>query len=357
MENKRPMPDIPLSVVEYFRARTGGDGFRNPPIRSSAIGTLDTCRRKFLLDERLGIKGRGYQGALGRGDIYHQFRAHLLLGTPWADAVHAVRTKFEWAKAELAEKAAEAGYLGGRDIKSVLSEMDEDFQVAQAMAEASWSLYPLDFNVWEIVKHPVTNEPLVETLYECEWRGYPVVMQFDVILRDKRNGNIWISDDKTTRLSPRAFGSSKSFSWQIRLYRYGLEKLLGVDPVGAVHTIIKVPTIRQTQKETFPQYIERLKGWYKTKAEENPDDPPIAQSWTRFGGPIEDEEFITRIGSQAAWSQRSPSPNLYPRNDGACFKFDRPCPYLELCCSDPVQWPGIIDSRFDIRFRGDENNG
>lgn len=355
-------PDVPSSVTDYFVTKVGGDGYKNPPIRSSAIHIFETCPRKFLLEERLGLKGRGYEGALGRGDIYHQFRAHLLKGTPMPQAIRDVQRTMDATASRLVELAGPSAMLpGGKDLKSILRAAEDDFEVAQAMAECSWALYPLDFNRWEILRHPETGEPLIETTVRFNSELYgEVVVQFDAVLLDKQKNEVWISDDKTTRLSPRTFAMSKSFDIQIRLYRWALDKLLSYEKtpqppiVGAVHNVIRVPTIRQTQKETFEQYVGRLKLWYQTKAVEQPDDPPIIQSWARFGEPVESAEFQNIMLQQVVRSGVLPVLDQYPRHSGSCFKYDRACPFLELCCSDESQWPSIVDARFDIRFRDDE---
>lgn len=350
--------DVPSSVTDYFIGKVGGEGHRHPPIRSSAVHTLQTCPRKFLLEERLGLKGKGYEGALGRGDIYHQFRAHLLKGTPMPQAIRDVQRTMDATRDRLIELAGPSAMLpGGKDLKTILGSAEDDFQVAQAMAECSWSLYPLDFERWEVLRHPSTGEPLIEQTIRLQDESYgEVVVQFDAILLDKQKQEVWISDDKTTRLSPRTFAMSKSFDIQIRLYRWALQKLLGpgFKVVGAVHSVIRVPTIRQTQKESFEQYVERLKQWYRDKAKDSPDDPPIIQSWTRFGESIESPEFRQVMLRQVVHSNLLPVLPQFPRNSGSCFKYDRACPFLELCCSDEVQWPAIIDQRFEIRFRDDE---
>ena len=349
-------PGIDDSVDKFFIEKVGGAGHRVPPIRSSAVATYQLCPRKFLYDEKLGIKPRHYEGALSRGDIYHQFRAHLIQGTPLAQAEVIVKATLDKTKARLVEQAGSDGRLpGGDDLVSVISKADEDYAVAQAMAEAANDLYPLDPTVWRIAVHPKTGKPLVETLHEYDYGNAKVVMQFDRVLEHVPTGEIWLVDDKTTRFRPKVVAFSKSFAFQIRLYRTGLCDLFPPERVvGAIHTILQVPTIRQKQKESFREYVDRVPQWYKDKMAEGPDAPPIVQSTTRFDEPLWSEELQEVMNQQDLASLGDPVLSKFPRNDGACFKYERACPYLQLCVTEPATWPRFIPLQYDTRFRQDE---
>lgn len=354
-------PGIHDSLDKFFIEKVGGAGHRIPPIRSSAVSTFQTCPRKFLFDEKLGLKAKSYEGALFRGDIYHQFRAHLIQGVSIEEAVKSVRATLDESKTKLAQQAGTDGRLpGGYDLASILSTIDDDFGVAQAMAEAVHTLHPLDPKKWRIALHPITRSPMVETLHEqfYAWEGetYKIVVQFDRVLEHIPTGNIWLVDDKTTKFSPSLIAASKSFALQIRLYRTALCELFPPERiVGTIHTILKVPTIRQKQKQSFKEYVQEVKDWYPKKATENPDDKPIIQSFTRFDEDVWSAELHEIIQRQCIASGRPPVLSDFPRHDGACFKYDKTCAYLHLCNTNPGTWPRLIPLTLTIRFREDEN--
>ncbi len=349
-------PGIHESVDEFFREKVGGAGHRVPPIRSSAISTYQTCPRKFLYDEKLGLKGRSYEGALFRGDIYHQFRAHLISGVPIEEAAKKVRATLDESRVKLAEQAGSDGRLsGGADLSSVLSKMEDDYRVAQAMAESVQALYPLDPTIWRLATHPKSGESLVEYRYESTYsvggQEAKIVVRFDRVLEHIPTGEIWLVDDKTTTFDPPLVASSKSYAAQIRLYRAALCEIFPAERVvGTIHTILKVPQIRQKQKESFKEYVGRVREFY---AKENEN---IYQSFVRFDEPVWSGEFNEIIGQQAGVSMWKPLLSDFPRYDGACFKFNRPCTYIHLCNTDPNNWPRLIPLTLDIRFREDEDD-
>lgn len=346
--------EVPQSVVKFFREKVGGRGWVNPPIRSSACGTAGTCLRKFLYDERLGIKPRSHESALVRGDYFHQFIAGLLGGESPDSVSAAVSKDLDSYKSSLIAAAGKDGLLpGGTDVARACADADQDFLVGRAMALASWSLYPLDPKKWEIL--------LIEEPFEVPVEGLkqPLVGVFDAVIRKRGTSEVWIWDHKTTSVSPRLRASSASFSLQTAIYRIGLESMgfTDTDVVGCVHNIVRVPTIRYCDKDVnFDAYVERVRKWYVDEAAKKPGDPPIIQSWTRFTGDPLSPQVLHRLKEQDRISRCVPNVDKFPQNEKSCFSYNRPCSYLDLCTSDPVQWPQLVELKYDIRFRANPND-
>lgn len=346
------------SVVEFFKQ----EGFRRPPIRSSAMGTLDLCPRKFLYDEKLGLKPKGYSSSLALGDLYHEYRRCSILGMSEADTESSVLSKIAAYEKQLMEDAGKTGLLpNGQSLSSVLEELKDDLAVARAMSAAFNEVYPFKAERWSPMLDP-EGVPLTEKLFEVQLPGIetPVKIKFDNVIVDNQSGtpsNVWIVDDKTTSLRPMDRASSMSFSNQISLYRAVLTQLIqgwGWSSkylvVGSVHNVLKKPTIRYCGKDaSFEAYVERVKKWYREQSE-----PPIIQVWTRFESSLFDPEFLSRLQEQDHASGSLPSIHKFGRRESSCFQYNRTCPFLPLCTTDTAMWPQLVELNYVRRFRDDD---
>lgn len=357
--------DIPLPTVQALR----GEGWRTPEIRSSAIYTRLKCPRKFLLSDKLGIQPKRYEGALSRGTMYHKMRECLLQGKTAEESQAVCSGLLEEAIVKVTGDAGKDGRLpDGKDAASTVTTMRDDFHIACAMAIAVWEMYPLDFSSrWKIAEHD--GVPLVEAKYSVQVEGVrtPCTVKFDCVLEHQQGGDLWIIDEKTTSLDPQIRASSMSFSLQTQLYRLVLTQLLGPERGslvrGAVHNIIRTPSIKYCSKDaSFADYVARVKQWYKDGKPPGTCDPRtgegqrVLQSWTRFSDHPLPPEFKTLLHGQDVASRARPMLDNFPRNDGACYEFNRPCPYLPMCTSDEAMWPGLLERLYEIRFRADEED-
>jgi hypothetical protein len=55
-----------------------------------------------------------------------------------------------------------------------------------------------------------------------------------------------------------------SLAWddQVNFYLLALTLITGKPVTRVIYTVCQKPTIKQTQKETYEEYLERVKGWY-----------------------------------------------------------------------------------------------
>jgi hypothetical protein len=342
------------------------------------MSTLDECPRKFLYRDRLGIRPVGYQSALSLGSMFHKALQSYFLGGTAADRAQALDKMSQDYTNELTTRANPVGLLpDGTDVLTVTREIDEDRYKALAMAETFIHFHPFDLDKWEIL-HSAPGVPVVELLLEAQVPGItqPIRSPCDLALVKKGTNEVWIVDHKTTSMAPKVRAAALSISTQARLYRLVLQHNLaawagisvdrsltegGLQVVGAIHNIIKKPTIKYCpdtkDKGGFHKYVERMVEWYKT------NEDTMLQTFDRFTGPVLDNELgqrLTRIDQAVSWDAttgrqlgREPLDVFYRAGDYVCHTFNRPCPYLTLCSSSPSMWADLIKSQYKIEFRDD----
>jgi len=353
--------EVPKSTQDFFT------DIRKPLIRSTALQVLDHCPRKFLYEYKLGIHPRRYESALTVGSIVHKVLQSMFMGQPATEALATCQSVLAKEQHKLIDSAGPSGFLpGGQSIEASIKRMQEDYHKAAAMALAFWQFEPFPFDQYDILRTP-DGDPVVEMILDCKIPGAsrPVRTPCDLALVDRETGGIWIVDYKTTSLDPKLRAIPTRISAQLALYRLGLQVHLDkwdADSdtkrrvVGSIHAIIRKPTIKYCGKDAnFDAYLDRVVQWYKDSKAKNPDNPPILLDANRFSGPTLTSELYGRLRQycRAAWA----SPNIshfYRAGDSACLQYNRVCPFMALCSSSPVQWPSLIEERYELSFREDE---
>lgn len=354
----------PRSLDEFFK------DVRISPIRSSGIKEFEHCPRKFLYTYKLGIKPRTYQPALHIGNVLHLVLQSLFMGKSQTEALDAAKQYFHRYCNQLLSDADEAGFTPqGKSIEGVVKSAEEDYHKARAMAVAFMSFKPFDWKKWHILYTP-DGTPCVELLLEAKVKGVsvPIIAPCDLALVKVGTREVWIVDHKTTSIDTLARAKSIKISPQVALYRLVLQCHLdqwgeqskehkGLRVCGSIHNIIKKPTIKYCKKDkSFEDYINRVTEWYKEKHKDDPSHSPILQPETCFTEPTMTKELYLRLRQQARASRAAPDlDRFYRAGDYACHQFNTVCPFIDLCDSDPVMWPDIIRTRFDIKFREDED--
>lgn len=359
--------NVPKSVAEFFK------DIRKPLIRSSSLGVLDECPRKFLYGYKLGIQPRAYQSALTMGSIVHKVLQCLFLGQTEEESQAAAKSILSKEQQNLVELADPAGFLpGGKPVESALKQLEEDYHKARAMALVFWNFVPFEPGWYEVLRTP-DGVPMVELMLEYQYPGLsrPARTPCDLALVHKSTGEVWIVDFKTTSFDPKIRAIPTKISAQLALYRLVLQSHLDswahsdLTPpqrvVGSIHAIIKKPSIKYCpdtkDKAGFHFYIERLVQWYKDAETKDPTNPPLILDPHRFTKPLMTSELHGRLKQFCKASQAGPNiDHFYRAGEGACLKFNKPCPYMVLCNSDPAMWPDLIESKFTIRFREDEED-
>ena len=353
----------PTCLEEFFT------DVRISPIRSSGMKDFEHCPRKFLYRYKLGISPRTYQPALHVGSVFHLVLQSLFMGKSQEESLDAAKQYFHRFCNNILASADEAGFTpSGKSVEGVVKAAEDDYHKARAMAFSFMSFKPLNWGKWELLRTP-DDIPCIELLLEAKVKGIPVpiIAPCDLALVKKGTKQVFIVDHKSTSADTLARARSVKISPQISLYRLVLqchidawaeehEKYKGLRVAGSIHNIVKKPTIKYCKKDaSFLLYIERVISWYKDKHEEDPQHSPIFQSETCFSEPTLTKELYMRIRQQARAARAAPNlSRFYRAGDYACHEFNSVCPYADLCSSDPVMWPDIVRTRFDISFREDE---
>lgn len=360
---------IPQTTKDFFT------DVRVPPIRSTPLSTLDECPRKFMYQAVLGIHPKSFERPLTVGSFVHLTLARLFMGDTEEQALAATADSLAASEAKLMKWADPAGFLpDGTDLKSSLNTLHEDYHKARAISLVFWRFRPFDTSKWEVLCDP-SGQPMVERHLDHELSvGWPKTLlrtTCDLALVNKQNGEVWIVDFKTTTFDARKRSIPTRFSPQIALYRLGLQMELdkwGTNQrvAGSFHAIIQKPGIKcGTQEDqdnaeewnctVLEAYVRRLVQWYKNKEAKDPSSPPLILDPNRFHKGLMTSELWQRLERYVEASNRGFDPNYFYRaGESACFKFNRVCPFMVLCNSDPVMWPELVRSMYEIRFREDE---
>ena len=321
---------------------------REAPLRSTYMKDLEKCPRLFLLQDRVGIHRVGYDRALDFGTLVHRFLQSMFLGRGEAVAKQDCQMLYDQTCDRLKEVSTGGLLPGGASMKDTLQEADTNLWKAIAAGLLFWELNPFPADQYQVVEGP--NGPMVECLVE----GGAV----DLVLVNRAK-ETWIVDHKTTSIQPTIRASALTISPQFQLYKRGVESYLSRPVTGVICNIIRTPSIKycpdsKDKDEKFPGYLKRLRKWYET---DDGGGPQMLQVFHRFGNdPLTEQEIDHKIGNYKLASALEPSLPLFPRaGDYTCHEFNRSCPLLPFCTSDPATWRARLQQPgWEIRHREDE---
>jgi len=367
-----PLPGNPASIWGRGVPRTTREFFtevRTPFIRSTPLSVLDECPRKFLYAYKLGICPKVAERPLTLGSFVHLILKNLFCGRTEEEALQSCETALRFHQNLIVEACDPTGFLqGGRDVKGVLADLEEDYHKARAMALCFWRFRPFQAEKWEVLQAP-DGTRLVEVMLETRIKGInPIRTPCDLALLNKETKQVWIVDFKTTSFDPRVRAIPTRISPQLALYRLSLQSHLdhwahdGLLPpyevTGSIHAIIKKPTIKYCpdtkDKGGFQCYVERLLQWYKDAEAKDPTNPPLVLDSNRFSAPVMTSELWGRLKRYSKLSSSPPNFDVFYRaGDSVCLKFNRPCPYMVLCNSSTAMIPDLVRTHFNVQFRED----
>jgi hypothetical protein len=348
-----------------------------PTIRSSPMKMA--CRRKYLFRYRFGLSPRRYEAALLVGRTYHEVMAGLLRNAPSIDedvfdnVVSDLMLQVEaWDRHLYAMELPNGILPWGEQRERIVADARKDVALGIAMARWIWD------RDQEWIRRYRTIA--VEKMITVKLKGLrrPIRLRIDSLLEEIETGEVWIQDHKTTSWD--TLDKAKSLRWDVQplLYRVGVDAWLQsvrkpvdtrprnvkIGPlVGFVHCIIKKPTIRLRQNETFPDYLKRIRERYDDdlavyrRAKGIGSGPPYLRSHIRFDpGPAVTPDLWIQLREADAMAGARVDLARYnqtPDPDNNCVKFGRPCPYLRLCQESPKLWYQYLD-HYDIVSRDEE---
>lgn len=366
--------NVPITTVEFFK------DVRKPLIRSTPLAVLDHCPRKFLYEYKLGIQPKRYESALTMGTIVHKILQALFMGKEPEEALTVCQHLLAKEQQNLIDAVDPSGFLPtGEALEPALKKVEEDYHKARAIGLVFWKFAPFTKEEYEILYTP-WGDPMVEMVLECRYPGIgrPLRCPCDMALVKKGTNEVWIVDYKTTSFDPKIRAIPTQISAQLALYRLVLQTQLDSweeakekpdrEPykvVGSIHAIIKKPGIKLCGKDEkaakeknitpFQAYIERLIKWYEEAEAKDPNNPPLILDPNRFTKKAMTKELWNRLRQYSKASNSNPDIDYFYRaGESACLQYNRPCPFMPLCNSDPVMWPDLVRERYMIRFREDE---
>lgn len=337
---------------------------RIAPMRSSSYRTFQTCPRQFMFRYRLGLEKKGeHAKALHIGKLLHTMVSGWYLGESEKACVGAAAVEHAECLAHLLDLAAQQnGKIWGKPIEEVVRELEKQFALAHVM--------------FVVFQHKYSGrnelrgcEPLTDLIEQplevlLPGRAVPLRGRMDLPLVNHATKTLHIWDLKTLDAKEdtrrRASGVERDIAMHI--YRELLEAHKPPEykayPVKSVyHFIMHKPSIHQKRAESWDEYVDRVRLWYDNrdlKFRENPTEcsPPMHLGQTLFR-PTRPGWVNTAFNDFEVACRQRVDDNLFVPNRESCFKYNRACPYLDLCEQDPVLWPTTTRAHFTQAYRED----
>ncbi len=372
----RPNPGVPLDLLPIMPKRAD--------IRSSSMGTLQKCSRRYMWEERYGLRRAGnyYSEALSVGTLSHILLNSLYMGESLHTGVQkAVGYIADKERAILDQLSGGTKTLPGMPLDKITKGMQADLSKSHAMVNG-WNKFigPRELADWDVLA--------VEPYIRAKIPGISAYIagELDIVMRHRRTQELRIFDHKTTAKS--AVQRAISCAWEpastiiypillrevcaggsnveVTVSKYGfgdLEEIRLSDPsnvTSTVHNILRKPTISFCNKDkTFDDYLDRVADRYEQDMKD-PLSAPFVQSITKYHGhPLELEENAVKLREIDRAAVAKVDIHRFPRtmSSDTCTAYGL-CPLAELCMTQNVaatQWPAIITGKFEQEYRSPDN--
>jgi hypothetical protein len=321
------------------------------------IEDRNTCARMFLYRNRLGLKSREFSEAMNIGSVFHEVMeyvchsGHVDPKTQVTDALGRVRSNYQERVIELRRKTDRAGLLPwGEPLTQRLRVMEKAWRVGEAVASWAYLKDPIDRKRWKVLAVEQAAE-IPGSVLDPQIKS-PLRVKADLILQHRESGQVWFVDWKTTGWDLSKVLLSLRWNPQTRLYRLvlsaggwpGLPK--GARVNGVFHKVVRVPGIRIKDKETLEEYVDRVHEDYAQK--EHQGVRTYATSSIAFNSEPLTPEFRNTLREISRDLRKLARPESYPRNASACFRYNRPCAYMDLCANPSALWKELAGRRFEV---------
>lgn len=343
---------------------------RAPPLRSSNLETLAACPRRFMWREKLGLRHRyEYASALALGQMFHNIVAATFKSSAGRDgglagAIDAETTEVDAVRLRLLEGTGTARQIWAEETGR---KMQDDLNKACMMATI---FFRQPFSIFDL--YPARS--LIEEPIEADTRYGKMRGRLDLVLHETRDGidRLWIVDFKTLDASVSTLDRAAqiSFDPQPYIYRHLLRAIHSdLEPYGTIHIIVQKPNLkfcakdhkaaRGTGKSPFDCYVGRCaQDFYEARFVAARLDcsvgPPMLVRTMPFRSSEDPPWFHARALDYQKETQRpADTANFFPIHS-ACFKYNRRCPFLDLCKAAPSTWRTEIKSNYESVFREDE---
>lgn len=397
---QRRLPPGSLGTDAAQALREAGFRARRPLIRASDWGLVRKCPFFYFLRRRLGIVSlTEWSRALSSGSWFHARLQEDPLTVPESPGVHErmnerIRENVIAMRKNLLKHgviAETASRIEAGETRSALEAMvwyESSLSVRLPRLEGTWRSYFSEDRGWSVL----ASEISISVPNPVRSSGPRLLIRPDKLLLQRKTGEVWILDMKTTSVSPTERLSTCTWEQQTIHYcwviRYALERSrvlrmmlkLGeeVRLGGMIHVAVRKPTITfgmmdrpsvttektitsgprkgTTRKEKtyvgdpdLSLYLERCREWYSAtgrythESREREADPPVNVSWTPAEvalSPRSVFEYLERLRILSRYAMCVPAPCLFPRGEPSWWNDNTA--YRSLYTTEIEAWPEIL---------------
>lgn len=287
------------------------DGFTQ-----SMLGTFMTCPKKCQFRYLDGLKAERVSGAgaLEFGDIFHRA----------LDALYSL-VKGEKPLDHVIDDAIDLIHNQDKEyLQGVPTAPDafEKLETTTGMARVTLQNYMR----WWFADFQELDWISLEEIFETKYADIPIRGKFDGVFRDK-NGRLWLFETKTKGIIDiPTLGDFLEYDFQTHLYMWALRRIFNEEPCGVVYNLVKRPALRQKQTEDLPAFLERIDADIQAEPTKyfsrysHTNAPGELNNWQQNDLDQVIAEVMTMVNLGVAF-----------RNSGACYQWQRPCEYMNLC--------------------------
>lgn len=331
-----------MTIEQWFKENLKD---QKRPISSSSIVDGLRCERLYYFKYRIAIrpKVKPYSKGATTGSLVHK------LMKAGRDGIEKVQQEVFKKHARLVERIKAGEDLTG-DLVRAANDLNHLYQKALAIVTIFWEKFPPKKYMTTICREERRESFGPQATIPCVWIA-------DWVVRDERDGSVWIRDAKTTSESFDSVLMGFLHSVPCRFYRMmAAQEKWGNKVKGFILDMVQVPTIKLCGKDEkvaaklgctpFEAYVQRIKDWYETQQED-----PMRSVAVVFNEDIHNPEIMHALDKITELWEREANPGNFDRDvtRSRCYHYRKPCPYYPFCSSDISAWPSLIEQFYEIR--------
>ena len=214
-----------------------------------------------------------------------QFNVNFLVGNIIHEGLHLTYTNTPDLFNELAKKFDE--YMDKeRETQMITEESEKKLE--------EWKVIILGMIYAYNLKYAKFMEDHEHVMNEAEYTidlgdNITFLIKIDNILRNKKTGELWVHEIKTTRELNENYVNNIQRSVQAACYYHLGQLVEGFKPHGIIYDVLQKPSIRVKKTEQYQDYLTRLQQYYE-------DDPHAHLHMEMISNPgCKAEDLITMI--------------------------------------------------------------
>lgn len=301
LSGKGGMQLRPAELINLHGQDTGRDALSH-----TRLGTFLACEERFRWQYIKRLEPAVKPEPLSRGAAF----AHALeLNNPQAG--------YDLVMEEQAALVEEHGH----NLWISLPSEDDALRVAtlvRAMSTAYLATYGTQGARREVTLRQVLRNPQTGAAS----RTFDVQARVDAVAGDL------LIEDKTASRIPAFTQQRLKLDRQVTLGCYLLWRCEGIDVRDVSYRITRTPSIKQTQKETLSEYLDRLEHDYAERASW------YCQEFELSRTPDDFVRLEQELWDWAAQIRDATRKGVWPRNVSSCAEYQG-CRYLALCAREP----------------------